>query len=758
MLVCESSWQGGMKMLPLQTTLQRPAKALQPYAGYAGAFLAGGILAAGVLPGGTAPLGLALTVGINRGMAPAAGLGALLGSLVFLEPFTGLRLAGAVGAAVLARGLGKGWVPGAAAGCGALLLIECMLGFGSSAVPADWLWALGTALSAGALGWAFWRWPLTGRERDPLWLAALAAGAQGLHIGWLQPGLVLLGAVTLASAGSGRVRRTAVLGIAMAAGCALASPALAPAVLGMVCGALAGAVLAPGERMGQLAAFIGGSLLGILAQQSLALGLQAGASALTAVLVWSAIPLRWLEKAAADEPAQTPQRSADQHGAARRLEQAAEALADIADTVDKVCRKLPPEQESFERVVEYTCQELCAGCTGRMNCWVDHYGDTMKGMLALRETLESTGRLEVEQLPLRFCACLHPAELCATLTRGQALRQTRREERVRCAALRGALTEQYSAMAGALGAMAEQLRCMGTEDTARSRRLENLMQSLGFEPIECRVAVDEKGWMRASALVARVSPGAEEQRLLAGEVSRLCRRPMELPRIENCRAGTMLTFPEKAVFTARFGTAGRAAGEVSGDVAEQFCDAFGNARVLLCDGMGTGRAAAVDGAMAARLTGQLLRAGFGSGAAARLVNVALSLKSQEESSAALDLLSVDLFSGQAELFKAGAAASFLVQNGQVRLLESTSLPIGVAETVNSRTERFQMQAGDIAVLVSDGVLCDGSEWLCQQLELCAKTGNDPKEIADILISCAARRQSTAHPDDITVAVLKLERT
>ncbi len=92
------------------------------------------------------------------------------------------------------------------------------------------------------------------------------------------------------------------------------------------------------------------------------------------------------------------------------------------------------------------------------------------------------------------------------------------------------------------------------------------------------------------------------------------------------------------------------------------------------------------------------------------------------------------------------------------MLESTSLPIGVAKIVNSRTERFQMQAGDIAVLVSDGVLCDGSEWLCQQLELCAKTGNDPQEIADILISCAARRQSTTHPDDITVAVLKLERT
>ena len=284
------------------------------------------------------------------------------------------------------------------------------------------------------------------------------------------------------------------------------------------------------------------------------------------------------------------------------------------------------------------------------------------------------------------------------------------------------------------------------------------MQGLGLAPLECRVVLNEKGWMQASVLVSRISPGPEELQLLTDEVSRLCRRPMELPRVENSRAGTLLSFSEKAVFTPCFGLAGQAAGEVSGDVAEQFCDAFGNARMILCDGMGTGRAAAVDGAMAARLTGQLLRAGFGSGSAARLVNVALSLKSQEESCTALDLLSVDLFSGQAEMFKAGAAPSFLVQGGQVRLAEGASLPIGVTENVSSRVQRFVMQPGDVAVLVSDGVLADGTEWVVQQLELCAKAGSTPQQIAQSLVEGAARRQHAARPDDVTAAVLRLEHT
>lgn len=88
--------------------------------------------------------------------------------------------------------------------------------------------------------------------------------------------------------------------------------------------------------------------------------------------------------------------------------------------------------------------------------------------------------------------------------------------------------------------------------------------------------------------------------------------------------------------------------------------------MILCDGMGTGRPAAVDGNLAAELTARLLKAGFTAELAARLVNVALALKSDEESGATLDLISVDLYTGTARLFKAGAAPGFLVHGGRAR--------------------------------------------------------------------------------------------
>ena len=284
-----------------------------------------------------------------------------------------------------------------------------------------------------------------------------------------------------------------------------------------------------------------------------------------------------------------------------------------------------------------------------------------------------------------------------------------------------------------------------------------LFAGLGLEALECSVTADLAGRLTVSVTIARTRFTAEEAAALGAEVGRLCRRDLEEPEITHCRTVTMLTFSEKPLFRAQFGAAAHAArGQaVSGDALEQFCDASGRAQMLLCDGMGTGRAAAVDGQMAARLTSQLLRAGFAAESAARLVNVALGLKNAEqESGATLDLLTVDLYTGRAGLFKAGAAPSFLVRGGVPHPLEGASLPMGVLDTVVGRSTTFGLDAGDWVVLVSDGVLADGSEWLLQQLQLCAKLDHTPEQAARAIADAAVRRAGDKQ-DDITVAVLRL---
>lgn len=85
--------------------------------------------------------------------------------------------------------------------------------------------------------------------------------------------------------------------------------------------------------------------------------------------------------------------------------------------------------------------------------------------------------------------------------------------------------------------------------------------------------------------------------------------------------------------------------------------------------------------------------------------------------ATLDLISVDLYTGTARLFKAGAAPGFLVHGGRARPVGDASLPIGILGGVNGQSRVVHLAAGDYAVLVSDGLLVDGTGWVLKQLEL-----------------------------------------
>ena len=435
----------------------------------------------------------------------------------------------------------------------------------------------------------------------------------------------------------------------------------------------------------------------------------------------------------------------------------AESLSSLAETVNAVYDAFPRRCDTFRWVIDNTHDSLCFNCGRRETCWKQEYTATLEGMNALRPILEQQGHLQTSDLPGQLSRCIHPAALCAAANRSFALYRSRKEAHVHAEAMRTALTEQYSAMADALSVLSEQLGRPGNPEPYKSGRVAAFFASLGTPPLECAVTLDDLGRTRAAVTLPRTRFSSPELAALAQETGRICRRDFDPPQVLSCKGMTTLLFCEKPALRAVFGTAGTAAkGTVSGDAVQQFCSPAA-AQMILCDGMGTGRPAAVDGSLAAELTARLLKAGFTAELAARLVNVALALKSDEESGATLDLISVDLYTGTARIFKAGAAPGFLVHGGRARPVGDISLPIGILGGVNGQSRVVHLAAGDYAVLVSDGLLVDGPGWVAKQLELSAATGDPPEKVARILVETArARAEQTGRPDDITAAVLRLE--
>ena len=656
-----------------------------------------------VLYGALMPFGLGFVLGFAEDCFSPCAAGAALGML--LHGFGALSLRSvcmlcALGAAVAARWMGaRKLAPAALAGCGTLVGMALCFAFGGKGTELV-LYSAADALLAAAIGFCLRQFAPEKPGAGMLLVGAAAAAALGSVQLWqLQPGVIACAALELYLCSKAQVKAalaaSAVLGAALCA----ADPALSFAAAGLACATAAAAVLAPGRRMEAAAAYAGGCVTGALCVQPPGSAFQYLLNVCIGITAMALMPARWLVPEPEDKTpprqAQHPQYSA----AATRLEQVSQSLASLAETVNDVYDTLPHRRENFRWVIDNTHDTLCFNCGRRDICWKQEYAATLEGMEALRPLLEQNGGLETAQLPGQLSRCIHPAALCAAASRSFALYRSRREARLHAEAMRTALTEQYSAVAEALGVLGEQLGRPGDPEPYSSGRVADFFAGLGTPPQECAVTLDDLGRTHAAVTLPRTRFSAQELAALAGEVGRICRRTLEVPQVLSCKGMTTLLFCEKPAFSSR----------------------------------------AVS-------------------SAARLVNVALALKSEDESGATLDLISVDLYTGTARLFKAGAAPGFLVHGGRVRAVGDASLPVGILSGVNGQSRVVHLTAGDYAVLVSDGLLVDGPGWVAKQLELSAAAGEPPEQIAKTLVETArVRAQKTGRPDDITAAVLRLEK-
>ncbi len=95
--------------------------------------------------------------------------------------------------------------------------------------------------------------------------------------------------------------------------------------------------------------------------------------------------------------------------------------------------------------------------------------------------------------------------------------------------------------------------------------------------------------------------------------------------------------------------------------------------------MGSGSLAEQESALAVRLLEQFLRAGVRPENALRTLNSALALRNDEAAGGftTIDLLRVDLFTGEAGVYKYGAAPTYVKKGYSVSRITGTALPAGL---------------------------------------------------------------------------------
>ena len=171
--------------------------------------------------------------------------------------------------------------------------------------------------------------------------------------------------------------------------------------------------------------------------------------------------------------------------------------------------------------------------------------------------------------------------------------------------------------------------------------------------------------------------------------------------------------------------------------------------------MGSGPEAGKESSLAVRLLEQFLRSGVRPEAALRTLNSALALRGEETGGfTTIDLLRLDLFTGEAEVYKYGAAPTYVKKGTSVSRVTGSALPAGLTDgdTVAPDVTRLKLEAGDCVLLVTDGVAGTESDvWVRERLA--AFNGVSPRELAQALI--AESEEHGGATDDRTALVLRL---
>lgn len=224
---------------------------------------------------------------------------------------------------------------------------------------------------------------------------------------------------------------------------------------------------------------------------------------------------------------------------------------------------------------------------------------------------------------------------------------------------------------------------------------------------------------------------------------------------------SLLTFASADKYEMSIGITGSIKNKstVSGDSILNIRLNDGKNLIAISDGMGSGPEARKSSQIAVKMLERLLVSGFNQNLSVELINKAV-LNNTEEIFATLDIAIVDLYKGNIEFIKNGAAPTYIKNENKVQIIKTLTLPTGALEEIKLTTYDKDLAEGDTIVMCSDGVVDSNVEyknkelWLKYLLED-IETQN-PQKIADIILKEAIDNNYGINKDDMSVIVLRVK--
>lgn len=198
---------------------------------------------------------------------------------------------------------------------------------------------------------------------------------------------------------------------------------------------------------------------------------------------------------------------------------------------------------------------------------------------------------------------------------------------------------------------------------------------------------------------------------------------------------------------------GKGCCQISGDNFSMMEMPGGRKGVALSDGMGSGEEACRESTLVIELLEELLEAGFPEKTAIQMINTTLVMGREEIHYSTVDMSVFDLYTGECEFIKAGASSTFIRHADSVEHLSSSSLPIGVVNSIEIDSVKRKLGDGDFVIMVTDGVLDAlpvGEQDILLETIIQGSAIANPKEMAHHVLEQVLNWTGKEPADDMTV--------
>jgi stage II sporulation protein E len=474
-----------------------------------------------------------------------------------------------------------------------------------------------------------------------------------------------------------------------------------------------------------------------------------------------------------------------------RLCALSDAFASLSETFYKLSdRHRRPDMLGLKRLTEAAFEKHCGGCRNRELCWGAQYSDTLVAQRDISEGLHKSGAVSADELSADFrMRCFRLDAIIGEVN--SAVTQT--TENLIKGEKAGFFASNYDDITSILK---DALSSDGDEYESNMEMGEAIFRYLYDQGLKVSgVVVYGKRCLRVAikgvGLVEDM--GGKRETEICQNIARIVETDLTEPTFEVGRDGVMMLLRSKPKFRARCSHGYVAAsakvdaeGEVLSDElyvdpfsdGDELCGDVTNAFItdssyfysLISDGMGSGAEAAFTSGVCSMFIEKMLGAGNRADITLRMLNNIIRSENMGcggECSATVDLCELDLISGTAQFIKSGAAPTYIARGETVYKINSRTMPVGIIKDADARITRFQMQRGDIIIMMSDGCCPDSDDcaWLVEFL--CGYTASRKRaldverdecdELKDKLLSLAVKNfPPDRERDDISVSVITVE--